>query len=403
MNAPTKVVRGLLALAALSLAHGVALARAPDANVLHPDYADPALWLCRPDLQPQADRCEVDLDTTVIAPSGRMTLERYTPAKAPKIDCFFVYPTVSNDPGWISDFSPDEAEWDDIKVQFARFGSVCRQFAPLYRQGTLRRLRAPGGGPKPVGDQPPPGFGGYADVVDAWNWYLARENKGRGVVLIGHSQGAAMLTRLIAEEIEGKPVQKKLISAVLLGGLVMVPPGKDVGGTFKSVALCHADTQVGCVITYVTFRDRLPPPANARFGKARDGLRAACVNPAKLAGGKGEPESYFIAKGFLNGSGGDIPPEWVRPVRPIRTFFVKTPGLVSTECVRNGDFDYLALHVNAVPVDPRTDELGGQIIRRTGVDLSWGLHLLDVDHSIGTLIRVVRKQGDTYLSRAQKG
>jgi hypothetical protein len=75
---------------------------------------------------------------------------------------------------------------------------------------------------------------------------------------------------------------------------------------------------------------------------------------------------------------------------------VKTPGLVSTECVRNGDYDYLALHVNAVPSDPRTDELGGQIIRHTGVDTAWGLHLLDVDHSIGTLIRVVRKQGDAY-------
>jgi hypothetical protein len=400
MKALSNLLRGLLGLTALVVAHGAALAQAPDPTVPHPDYADPALWLCRPDLAD--NRCKVDLEATVIAPSGRMTLERYVPARDPKIDCFFVYPTVSNDPGWISDFSPDAAEWDDVKVQFARFGSVCRQFAPLYRQGTLRRLRYPGGGQKPVGDQPPPGLGGYSDVVEAWNWYLAHENKGRGVVLIGHSQGTVMLTRLIAEEIEGRPVQKQLVSALLMGGLVMVPPGKDVGGTFKSVPLCHAATQVGCVISYVTFRDRVPPPAASRFGKARDGLRAACVNPASLAGGKGEPESYFITQGFLNGSGGDIRPEWVRPMRPIGTFFVKTPGLISTECVERGDFDYLALHVNAVPSDPRTDELGGQIIRRTGVDTSWGLHLLDVDHSIGTLIRVVRGQGETYLVQAPK-
>jgi hypothetical protein len=391
----------LLGLAALTVAHGVALAQAPDPTVQHPDYADPALWLCRPDLQD--NRCKVDLNATVIAPSGRMTIERHVPAKDPRIDCFFVYPTVSNDAGWLSDFSPDAAEWDDIKVQFARFGAVCRQFAPLYRQGTLRRLRYPGGGPKPVGEPPPAGLGGYADVVDAWNWYLAHENQGRGVVLIGHSQGAAMLTRLIAEEIDGKPVQKQLVSALLMGGLVMVPPDRDVGGSFKSVPLCRADTQVGCVITYVTFRDRLPPPAASRFGKARDGLRAACVNPAALGGGKGQPESYFITKGFLNGSGGDIPPEWVRPARPISTFFVKTPGLVATECVRNGDFDYLALHVNAVPNDPRTDELGGQIIRHSGVDLAWGLHLLDVDHSIGTLIRIVGEQGQAWRARRPGG
>ncbi|MET3666553.1 DUF3089 domain-containing protein [Caulobacter sp. 1776] len=393
-------MRWWLAVLALMAAHGAALARVPDPAVQHADYTDPALWLCRPDLAD--NRCEVDLDATVIAPSGRMTVERYVPAKDPKIDCFFVYPTVSNDPGWISDFEANADEWDNIRLQFARFGSVCRQFAPLYRQGTLRRLRYPAGGRRPVGDPPPPGVGGYADVVDAWNWYMAHENEGRGVVLIGHSQGAVMLTKLIAEEIEGKPVQKQLVSALLMGGLVMVPPGQDVGGSFKSTPLCRAASQVDCVITYVTFRDRLPPPANARFGKARDGLRAACVNPASLAGGKGEPESYFLTKGFLNGSGGDIQPEWVRPARPIGTFFVKTPGLVTTECIQAGDFNYLALHLNAVPADPRTDELGGQIIRRTGVDLSWGLHLLDVDHSIGTLIRIVQKQGQAYLVRPPK-
>jgi len=65
---------------------------------------------------------------------------------------------------------------------------------------------------------------------------------------------------------------------------------------------------------------------------------------------------------------------------------------VTTECVTRGDYDYLALHVNAIPSDPRTDELGGQIIRHTGADLSWGLHLIDVDHSIGTLIQIVRQQ-----------
>jgi hypothetical protein len=147
----------------------------------------------------------------------------------------------------------------------------------------------------------------------------------------------------------------------------------------------------------------LPPPEISRFGRARDGLRAACVNPANLAGGKGEPVSYFVTKGFLNGSGGDIQPEWVRPKREIRTFFVTTPGLITTECVEKGEFNYLALHVNAVPSDPRTDELGGQIIRRTGVDLSWGLHLIDVDHSIGTLVHIVRKQGQTYVAKAGKG
>lgn len=400
MKALSKLRAGLLGLAALAVAHG-AEARAPDPTVPHADYADPALWLCRPDLKD--NRCKVDLDATVVAPGGKLTVERYAPpAREPKVDCFFVYPTVSNDPGWISDFEANADEWDDIKLQFARYGSVCRQFAPLYRQGTLRRLRFLSGGKPPVGPQPPADLGVYSDVLDAWTWYLAHENKGRGVILIGHSQGTVMLTRLIAEQIEGKPVQKQLISAILPGGLIMTPPGKDVGGTFKSTPLCRADTQLGCVITYATFRDRLPPKASI-FGRERDGLKAACVNPANLAGGPGKPESYFLTQGYLNGSGGGIPTEWVRPMKPIKTPFVKTPGLVTTECVEKGGFDYLSFHVNAEPKDPRTDEISGEIIRHTGADLAWGLHLIDMDHSIGTLVRIAGRQSRAYMAQATKG
>jgi hypothetical protein len=86
-------------------------------------------------------------------------------------------------------------------------------------------------------------------------------------------------------------------------------------------------------------------------------------------------------------------------MRPIGTPFVETPGLVTTQCVRRGDFDYLALHVNADPADLRTDELGGEIVRKAGPDLAWGLHLIDVDHSIGALIRIVGQQAETYERR----
>ena len=155
-----------------------------------------------------------------------------------KVDCFFVYPTVSADKTWSSDWTVDRMEIDDVKLQFARFGSVCRQFAPIYRQTTLTALRIASGGPQPEGERLPQGVGGYNDVVDAWNWYMANENNGRGVMLIGHSQGAGVISRLIANEIEGKPAQKQFISAMILGSAVMVPPGKLTGGTFKSIPLC---------------------------------------------------------------------------------------------------------------------------------------------------------------------
>jgi hypothetical protein len=371
-----------------------AAAQTPDAKVAHADYANPALWLCRPDLKD--NRCKVDLDATVIAANGKTRIEKFAAAKDPKIDCFFVYPTVSLDPGWQSDFVPDRMEWDDIKLQFARFGSVCRTFAPIYRQTTLTALRVASGGAPPAGERPAPTFGGYNDVLDAWTYYLAHENKGRGVVLIGHSQGAGVIARLAAAEIDGKPVQKQFISALVLGSPVLVPPGKDVGGTFKTIPLCHAEDQLGCVINYSTFRDTNPPPPESRFGRGRGELRAACTNPADLKSGRGVPDNYFLTQGFLNGSGGKTQPEWTTPPVKITTPFVKVPGLVSTECQSKGDFTWLAMHVNADPKDPRTDVLAGEIIRPTGPDWSWGLHLIDVDHSMGDLVRIVGKEAAAY-------
>ena len=382
------------AMLAATMMGGQAVAQAPDATVAHADYSNPALWLCKPGKTD--DKCKIDLTATVIKANGKTSVEKFKAAKNPEIDCFFVYPTVSLDAGWQSDFDADKMEIDDIKLQFARFGSQCRQFAPIYRQTTLTALRVASGGTPPAGPRPAATVGGYNDVVDAWNWYLANENKGRGVVIIGHSQGAGVIARLIAAEVEGKPAQQQFISGIILGSSVMVPEGKDVGGTYKTIPLCRAENQTGCVITYSSFRDTNPPPANSNFGKSRNGMVAACNNPANLATGKGTPEPYFLTKGFLNGSGGATQPEWTTPAKDIKTPFVKTPGLVSTECVHNGDFTYMQMHVNADPKDPRTDELAGEVQRATGPDLAWGLHLIDFDHSMGDLVRIVKAQAKAW-------
>ena len=89
----------------------------------------------------------------------------------------------------------------------------------------------------------------YDDVRDAWNYYLKNDNKGRGVVLVAHSQGSFILIDLIRREIDGKPIQSKLVSAILMGTVVPVPKGKDVGGAFQKIPLCHSASQIGCLIT----------------------------------------------------------------------------------------------------------------------------------------------------------
>src|SRR5205823_5478071 len=119
----------------------------------------------------------------------------------------------------------------------------------------------------------------YDDVRDAWKYYLEHDNKGRGFVLVAHSQGSFILAELIRREIDGKPVQSRLVSAILLGTTLAVPRGKDVGGAFQQVPLCRSASQIGCVITYATFRSTVPPPANTLFGKVSEpGSVAACTN-----------------------------------------------------------------------------------------------------------------------------
>ena len=102
----------------------------------------------------------------------------------------------------------------------------------------------------------------YDDVRDAWRYYLEHDNRGRGVVLIGHSQGSFILSDLIRQEIDGKPVQSRLVSAILLGATQSVPMGKDVGGSFQHIPLCRKLGQTGCLVTYVSFRATSRPPAN---------------------------------------------------------------------------------------------------------------------------------------------
>src|SRR4051812_39693071 len=155
------------------------------------DYADPASWLCRPDLA--SDACSSsDQDATVVAADGSTRREAFRADPKAPIDCFYVYPTVSLDPGANARIAATRQEIGVVNQQFARFGAVCRRFAPLYRQVTLTALRAGLAGHPVAIDRDVP----YADVKSAWDYYLAHFNHGRGVVLIGHSQGSLVLAEL---------------------------------------------------------------------------------------------------------------------------------------------------------------------------------------------------------------
>lgn len=358
-------------------------------------YDDPTHWVCRPDTD---DVCDGDLDTTVVEADGSTSVERFEALADAPVDCFYVYPTISRDATAFSDFeaSPDE-EGFVTQQQAARLGSVCRVFAPVYRQVTLTSLttRISGGTIEGAEEGDP-----IADVVDAFRTYMANDNEGRGVVLIGHSQGAGLLNELIQTEVDpNEDVRAKLVGAYLAGSAVAVPDGEVVGGDFEEIPLCAADDETGCVTTWATFRSTAPPPANSFFGKPRGGEGVAgCINPAAPDGSEADLHAYFPADasasilstlgagdagggaGWLEGPAGEA----------IDTPFVSVPGLVSGTCATSDGFNYLSVTVDGDPADPRADDISGDLTPE------WGLHLVDVSLVMGDIVSRVEDQAATY-------
>jgi hypothetical protein len=360
------------------------------------DYANPDIWLCKPG---RKDACAVSQDATIIAADGKFSREKFSAAKNPPIDCFYVYPTVSNETTGNSDLVINAPEKRVVNAQFARFASKCRLFAPMYRQVTLTALRAMiAGKPIPVDREL-----GYNDVVAAWNYYLAHDNNGRGFVLVGHSQGSGVLTQMIKNEIDGKPIQSRLISAILMGTSLPVPKGTDVGGAFKHIPVCRSNRQTGCVIAFANFRATVPPPGNSRFGKAAEGMQAVCANPAALGGGSGMLDAY-LSPGRISTGSDDVPVPfaWTEPVKPIDTPFVKVPGLLSAACVEDEHGSYLAVTLHPTPGGARTNDISGDVVVNGQVLEDWGLHLIDANLTMGNLLSVVGDETKAYLANAKK-
>ena len=376
-------ILALIMAAALSAAPGTVHAQAARTQHAAVSYSADKNWLCLPG---RSDVCSTPLPTTALNPNGYGSTGPSPVAKAPPIDCFYVYPTVSRDSGLNSDMNAGPEENGATATQFARFAGVCRTFAPVYRQMTLAAVAAFSTG---TADITGPATLAYRDVAAAWRNYLATRNGGRPLVLIGHSQGSFLLQQLIAQEIETNPaIAARMKLAILPGFNLLVPQGKLVGGTLKRTPLCSRAGETSCVISWVSFREKNVPPAGAIFGVAdKPGMTVACVNPA-LPGARGwvKLDSYWFARSSLPVAGGSI--QWSTEGAP-PTPYVRTEGLVSARCVNEGPRGYLSIRTNVDPNDKRTDRIGGEVAVFGMFLPGWGMHLADVAEAQGDMIRAI--------------
>jgi len=340
-------------------------------------YDDPAVWICWPGAD---DICAENQDLTLISPDGSLEVVPFTHVDDAPVDCFYVYPTISRDFTPNSDFlAADDEEIFTTRSQAARYGSECRVFAPIYRQNTLPSMLGQVEAPEGVSTREV----AYADVLDAFKHYMTTANEGRGIVLLGHSQGAGIISRLIDDEIDNMPaLLDQFVTAHVLGSSAW---------TYDTIEGCTEVGELGCVISYATFRETAPPPQSSFFGRTSDGP-ALCTNPANLDGTATAMQTEYLFNAGGGGLSGQSPFTDPAAAEAITTQWVGYPNFIIGECVDDGTFGYLSVEVLGDPTDPRTDDIGGDLTAE------WGLHLADAQVGMGDLVSLVRAQIAAYTS-----
>lgn len=343
------------------------------------------VWLCRPG--ERDNPCLSDLTASVVPPHGARRVERAVPAANPPVDCFYVYPTISGEGTINADLTIGFRERAIVIAQAARFSQVCRVYAPVYRQITLSALDHP----RRITLRN--ALIAYRSVLAAFRTYLVHYNDGRGIVFIGHSQGAVVLIHLLQQQMDSSPsLRRRLVSALLLGGNVTVARGRDVGGDFRHIPACASMQQTGCVVAYSSFAGK--PPTNSQFGRSTSsagiGLLASrrrsadtrilCVNPASPGGGTGllVPELPSFVLGFLS----------TRAIPRVGTPWIALPGRFTARCRSSGNATWLQVG------EPR---LGTPLLGRLQ-DAALGLHILDVTIALDNLVGLVRAQARAYTT-----
>ena len=264
---------------------GSPAARVPGAPVPPRTAASGTVWLCRPGSRPLIPARTPWPRRRCRRPGPARSRRRHRRSTPPSTASTSTRRSAPSRPTTPTSRS-SQAEVDAAVAQASPFSPLCRVWAPMYRQRTehpwpeawaaIRRPMT-----SPTGVCWPPGG-------TTWPTY----NDGRPVIFIGHSQGAAMLIRLLAGQIDpSTQLRGQMVSAIIAGGNVTVPIGRNVGSTFKHLPLCTSDRSD--LVRHRLLELPQRPPADSLFGRpgqgvslqsgqtATAGVQVACVNPGR--------------------------------------------------------------------------------------------------------------------------
>jgi Protein of unknown function (DUF3089) len=154
------------------------------------------VWVCRP--AQAADPCASDLAVSAVTATGAVKPATWPrSALASKFDCFYVLPTNSLATTPNTGLTVTTLERFIAVEQAAPLSTVCNVWAPVYRSQTWTSVREGLAGNEKVMTST---FKvAYQSVLQAWDWFLSHTG-GEPVVLVGDSQGSAVLIHLISSE-----------------------------------------------------------------------------------------------------------------------------------------------------------------------------------------------------------
>jgi hypothetical protein len=238
-----------------------------------PDYAEVKSWLARPDLPKDA---------------ARWTPEGYTAAATPGVAVFYALPTALIDRSrWnapIGDAEVDKRSEMFLRMQASVFNGIGGIWVPRYRQATSGAFMTA---------KPEAGKAmdlAYADVLAAFDAFVAAQPPARPIILAGHSQGSMHLLRLLKERVAGTPLAARIV-AVYIGGW---PVSLTADLPALGLPACASPDQAGCILSWQSFArpadyravreafDTYLNGGRGLAGGARKGTALLCSNP--LAG-----------------------------------------------------------------------------------------------------------------------
>lgn len=214
-----------------------------------PDYSKTENWAALPTKNDPADQVPTKSDLK----DGQATA---------KVDVFFLHPTIftkqpESQYEWNADVNDTNmntlVDNSTILNQASAFNGSGKIYAPRYRQAHYHAfVTADKDDKKKSLDL------AYTDIKAAFEYYLKNYNQGRPIVIASHSQGTIHATRLMKEYFDGKPLQKQLVAAYIIG--IATQPN-----AFDNIKPCKSGDETGCFVSWNTYGKDFYPKSH-KFG-----------------------------------------------------------------------------------------------------------------------------------------